>query len=259
MASSDLNLNSITFQSQLRDKPVRENFTDIQSEFNSLRSEFQVAVASTATEVTNARDNFGALQDNLHIRRVYGERVANPTDYQVSVVSGLTVQIGTGSGLVNGVGVSHATTATASVSAPVSGSRYDIVSVNTDNTRSIIQGTATTGTPQAPTLADTQMPITKWVINATTATLGSNHITDLRTATINPFQDFEYYDYSYNYTGSQITSVAVTDRKGDTHTFTYTYSGGKISTIAVTIASVTYTYTYTYSGSQIASAAFTIS
>ncbi len=58
MSSSDLNLNSVGFQNQLRSKPVRENFTDIENNFNALRAEVYASIASTASFSASIRACF---------------------------------------------------------------------------------------------------------------------------------------------------------------------------------------------------------
>lgn len=248
MASSDLDLNNIAFQANLRSKIVKENFTDIQNDFNSLRAEVYATIASTASEITSARDNFGNLTDNIHVRRVYNNRVVDDADYLVSPSAGLVVSIAAGDGIVNGVGVTHNTSGTASVSAPAAGkTRMDVVVINTDNTRTIEQGGATTATAAWPAIADTQMPVARWIINDTTATLSADHLIDLRIVSINPFNDFDLYDKQYTYDGNfLVTDILATDKKGNEFTFDVSYTGSLIATIGVGVDTNRYTASYSY-------------
>ena len=245
MSSSNLDLNVINYQDNLRSKPVRENFTDIENEFNAFRAEVYASIASTASEVTSARDNFTALTNNIHERKLYGNRVDGTGAYAVSI-SNLTVTISAGSGLVNGVGVYHASSATASVTVPsASNSRYDIVVLNTDNTRTIVTGTETTGTAVIPTSAVTQMPVARWHIFDTTSTLAP---TDLRYKGIDPFQDEEYMDAHFTYSGDTLSTFGLTDVRDDERIYALGYSGDTLSTIGVTIDTKRYLTTFTYSG-----------
>jgi len=157
--SSDLNLNSISYQNQLRSKPIRENFTDIQNEFNDLRSEVYASIASTASEVTSARDNFSNLSDNLHIRKINPAGVFN-TGGRVYAqgTPDNTVRITSGSGICpNGVGVNW-TSATSDTIAAVDKPRFIVAVVNSDNSLSLELG-STSDDPILPSLAKTQLPL----------------------------------------------------------------------------------------------------
>ena len=245
MSSSDLDLNVVSYQDNLRSKPVRENFTDIENEFNALRSEVYASIASTASEVTSARDNFTTLTNNIHERKLYGNRVDGTGAYKVSV-SNLVITITSGSGIVNGVGVRHSASATASVTVPsASNSRYDIVVLNTDNTRTIVTGTETTGTAVIPTSAVTQMPVARWHIFDTTSTLSP---VDIRYKGIDPFQDEQYMDIHFTYSGDTLSTFGLTDVRDEERIYTIGYSGDTLSTIGVTLDTKRYVSEFSYTG-----------
>jgi hypothetical protein len=256
MPSNDLDLNRVGFQDNLRSKPVRENFTDIENEFNALRAEFSATVASTASEIVNARDSFDTLQDNIHERKVWSNRIDGTASYKVTNESALTVRVALGSGIVNGRGVFHDTSATASVSSPAaSKNRYDVVVLNTDNTRTIITGTETTGTAVIPSVAETQMPVARWHIFDTSGTVS---IIDLRYKGIDPFQDEEYMDEAYTFSGGTLTDFTLTDVRNDIRTYNVNYSGETIASTGITIEGVRYVETYTFSGETLSSIALSI-
>ena len=71
--SADLSLAKPQFQDPLRSKIIREGLTSIENNFNSLRDEFATSVASTASEVTNARDNYTTVQSNIQARKIQGD------------------------------------------------------------------------------------------------------------------------------------------------------------------------------------------
>jgi hypothetical protein len=104
MSSSDLSLHTISFQDTLRSKPIRENFTDIQNEHNLLRHEFYASVASTATEITNARDFYPSL-----VERERGVAKGNFNSWVDGLAVGpdtedWCVTVDPGEAIVNGVG-----------------------------------------------------------------------------------------------------------------------------------------------------------
>jgi hypothetical protein len=213
--SSDLNLNNIAFQSQLRDKPVRENFTDIQNEFNSLRSEVYASIASTASEVVSARDNFGNLSDNIHIRRVFNKGNSNDFgsyDYcsQTSTPS-MKVRLSSGRGVINGVGVEWSSATSATLTAPTAGTkRVDKVVANTDGSVTIIPGTATTGTPIPPSLSTTQEQISVVYLTAGTTTL-NNNTQIFNVLPENDFPDYVMTDAATVYKGKYMFNNLILD------------------------------------------------
>jgi hypothetical protein len=245
--SQDLSLNNIGYQSNVRSKPIRENFTDIQNNFNQLRTEVYASIASTASEVVAGRDNFVTLVDNINARKAWGNRINRPNDFLVSVDSLLTVSINSGSAIVNGVGVYHNTSATASVSVPGTAGfeRYDVVVLNTDNSRAILAGTSTSGTAQIPNVATTQMPVARWHIFDTTATLSP---VDLRYKGLSPFLDEDAMDIRFNYTGDTLSTYGFTDVRDEERSYNIGYTGETISTIGVTVNTNRHVATFTYSG-----------
>jgi len=156
--SSNLSLNNVGFQNNLRSKPVRENFTDIENNFNSLRSEVYASIASTAAEVVNARHEFSALTDNVSIRRVYGNGVATGGLALESNPADDTFTISAGEGICpNGIGVDWSSEVVIGISA-VSKPRYMVAVVNSDNSVSVELG-ATSDDPILPVLSSTQQPL----------------------------------------------------------------------------------------------------
>lgn len=253
MSSSDLNLNNIGFQNNLRSKPVRENFQDIQSNFNALRDEVQASIASTASEVTSARDNYSALVDNIHIRRVYNDRVATSTDFQVSESSpaALSVDYTSGEAIVYGTGIT-ATSGTISVTAPASGKkRIDTIVVDTSNSVALLSGPEVSSASAAsyPSIAQTEMILAHWTIYDTAASITDARIVDDRMPAIDPFLDEKNFPTAqFNYSGDTIASAYVYDRNNQIRTYKYSYTGDNISSVGVTIDSVRFVQTYTYQG-----------
>lgn len=164
MPSQDLDLLKPNFQGPLRSKIIRTSLTDIQNNFNSLRSEVQNTLSSTASEVTSARDGFGALQDNIHIRRVMVDGIATGGVVTAQGTPDNTVRVTAGQGIVNGVGVSF-TAGTSGTIAAVTATRKNVVVINSDNSTGIELGA--TGTDALPTLAATQRPLA--IISQSTA------------------------------------------------------------------------------------------
>lgn len=178
MSSQDLNLNSIAFQDTVRSKPVKENFDEIQAEFNALRSEFQVAIASTASEITNARDHFPSLQDNIHVRKVFNDGILTGGIITAQDTPDNTVRVSAGEAAVNGIGCDWLS-ATSGTVAAVTSTRNLVATVNSDNSISLELGA--TGTEFLPVLSKTQRPL--YIINQSTASpavFNTSDITDIR-------------------------------------------------------------------------------
>ncbi len=180
MASSDLNLNDIGFQSRLRAKTVQENFKDIENNYNALRSEVNVAIASTASEITSARDNFGNLSDNIHARIVYQGDWNTGGVISAQGTPDNTVRVTAGSGIVGGVGADWVSGTSATLASPLTANRLDVAVFNTDNTISVALGN--TGTdPVLPVIGNTQRPL--YLISQDTAaplTIATGDLTDIR-------------------------------------------------------------------------------
>jgi hypothetical protein len=180
MASSDLSLDSITFQDFLRSKPVRNNFTDIENEFNALRAEFQAAVPSTAAEVVNARDNMDDLQDNIHLRKVYQGFWNTGGVVSPNGAGNNTVRVTAGSAIVNGVGVDWTSATSGTVSVPTT-HRNDVVAINSNGTLTVESG-GDGATAPMPDLSATQRPLYHlWLPTETPLTINTNNVFDIRT------------------------------------------------------------------------------
>jgi hypothetical protein len=156
--SSTLNLNTINYQDALRSKPVRENFTDIQNNFNLLRSEVYASIASTASEITTARGGFGALVDNINVRSVNGYGVNTGGIISQAGTPANYVLYSAGNGICpDGSGVKWLAGTSATISA-VSKPRYGIGVINNDSSFAIEWG-ATATRPVYPDLTTSQMPL----------------------------------------------------------------------------------------------------
>lgn len=170
--SEDLNLRRILFESQLRSKPVNLNFVDIENQHNLLRSEVYASIASTAAEITSARDNFSNLTDNIRERKVHGNAIFEHDHVTQTTTPSMKLSVSAGTGLINGIGVDWTAASSATLSAPATAGfiRVDVVVANTDNSISVVAGTATTS-PFFPSLATTQEQLAAIVLRDTTTSL----------------------------------------------------------------------------------------
>jgi hypothetical protein len=172
--SNDLNLRRIKFKDPLRSRPVRLNFNDIENEYNSLRAEVYASIASTASEVTSARNNFSNLNDNINVRKVYGNGFSSSDYVSELTVPDMKVRVSSGTGIINGIGIDWSSGTSATISAPSSGNhRVDVVTVNTDNTITVEPGTATatSNQPSIPALGATQDQLAFVYLTAGTSSL----------------------------------------------------------------------------------------
>jgi hypothetical protein len=254
MASSNLNLNQILFKSKLRSKPVEENFSDIETNYNALRAEFQAGVASTVTEITNARDYESSLQDNIHSRRVYNDRVAEPGDYLISQqgTPDMTVSAAAGSGIVNGVGVfTSASFDSGTIATAASGNkRKDAVIISSANALSIKTGAEISNASafQFPNIATGEMLLSHINVYNTTTAITTAHLDDRRVIAENPFDGAYWRNSNYNYTGNTLTNYELESQKGNLVQVNVNYSGDTVSTIGATINTIRYTQNFSYSG-----------
>jgi hypothetical protein len=178
--SQDLNLNSIAFQNQLRSKPLRENFTDIQTQFNLLRSEVNATIASTASEVTSARDGFTTLSENINARSIFNNGIATGGEVTAQGTPDNTVHINTGSGICpNGIGVEWVGADSNTIGVALK-PRYNVAVINSDDTLSIELG-GTADDPVLPTISTTQRPLASWLQGTSgTVTVSNSDIKDAR-------------------------------------------------------------------------------
>jgi hypothetical protein len=177
MSSNDLDLNRIQFQNTLRSKQVDDNFQNIQTEFNALRSQYLGTASSTASEIVDARDGMTALEDNIHLRNIYPG--FHNTGGVVTASGNNIVSISAGSAIVNGVGTEWTAASSATIGAATTG-RKDIVQINSAGTLSIAQGTDGATAP-LPTLDNTKRPL--YMITVDTASpqvITAGRITDVR-------------------------------------------------------------------------------
>jgi len=177
--STDLTLKSIEFQSNLRSKPIRENFTDIQNNFNLLRSEFATSVSATASEVTNARDNLSALDDNIHLRSQNGSYMNTGGIVTAQGTPDATIRVSAGSGMVDGIGVSSLSATSAAIVSPTI-VRRDVVAINSDNSLTVELGNDSVDAI-LPTLSSTQRPLAMILQDAfNPLTIAAADITEIR-------------------------------------------------------------------------------
>jgi hypothetical protein len=199
MASADLNLNNIGFQNRLRSKPIRENFTDIENNYNALRAEVNAGIASTASEVTSGRDNYDTLVGNINARRAIGSGLYSGG--LVSATSHNYVYISTGAGITpNGVGVSF-DGAISNTIPVVTKPRYIVAVANSDNSLSLELG-ATGDDPTLPAITNTQRAL--GIIYQGTAdpiTFSNSNISDAR-------RQGAFYNNNYYFAIQDAVSVA---------------------------------------------------
>lgn len=173
--SVNANLNQITFQSSLRSKPVRENFTDTENALNDLQSQINaLATPPAGTEVTNARDNHTVLRDRLRSESmINGNVLISGGVVSDQTVPDMTVHIAAGEAIVDGVACKWAAQDSGTITAPVSNTRLDYVVVNSDNSISIVAGTPG-ASPVFPAVASSQLVVAALVVKAATTSLNDN-------------------------------------------------------------------------------------
>jgi hypothetical protein len=254
MASNDLDLNVLSYQDNLRTKPVRENFQNIETEFNALRGEVNAGIASTASEVTSARHNMDTLSDNIELRKVWKNRIVQDDDLQVSAIGTpiMAVSIGTGAGIVEGNGVQlTAAVTSATIATAASGKhRLDAVVIDKTNSAFIKEGAevSTSSAVVYPEILSSEMILAHFNVNNTTTSITTAQIIDDRLLAINPFEDYDLLNksFTFNATTNNINTIIVTTKEGLTNTYNFSYTGDLISTVGITIDNLRYVNTFTY-------------
>jgi hypothetical protein len=256
----------IRFQDDVDSFPLRETFSNLRNAINDNQSQIDNLTSTPGgTEVTNARDNFATLRENIRARRGFGDRIISVSEFQVSAQSPAddTVQVGTGSGTVAGIGVNLTAAVNSASISPSTAGKHRIVmfALQSDNTITGVEGAEVNiGTDAVrPSLSATQMPLAYVDIDDAAVTINSGDIIDVRMFLIDPFRDFEYFDEEYTYNGDLVDTLVATDFKGNSFTFQFNYTGDKLTSVVVTIGGITYTRTYTYTGDVLDDAKFTMS
>ena len=158
MSSNDLSLNNIAYQDPLRSKPIRENHRSIQTEYNALRAEVNEGIASTASEITSARQNFTTLSDNIEERKIYGCGIFTGGLITPQGTADNTLHVSAGHGIVaDGRGVNF-TAADSSAISVVLKPRWVVAVANADNSVSMEYGN-TGDDPELPDLLSSQLPL----------------------------------------------------------------------------------------------------
>jgi len=253
-----LSMRNIGFKDVLRSKPVRLNFSEIESEFNALRAEVQASLASTAGEVTAARDNHASLSDNIHERRIYENGIYGTAAFGAAALH-LTMSIYPGTGIVNGVGVDVSSTVTATAASPAAGKkRLDLVVIDTNNDIGILEGAevAAASAYQYPAVSNTEEVLHMYRIYDTTSTVVLN---DERQRLLHPYADEEYSNAFYTFNGETISTVTLQNSRGEEKYYKFNFSGETIASVGVAIDGKRYTHTYLFSGETIATISLSMS
>jgi hypothetical protein len=186
--SNELDLNQILYQNNLRSKPVRQNFSNIETEFNALKTEFDAqATFTTFSEVVQARESRSSLKANLtNIRREIAPDGAYAVGLRVSEqdTPDMTVKILTGNGFVSGEGVVLNTAVdSATIGTAVSGKhRIDAVVINNSSNTSIKTGgeVSTATAPEIPSISTGEMLLAHFEVTNTMTQIDQDEIVDDR-------------------------------------------------------------------------------
>ncbi len=266
LAQSDIF--EIAFQDDVDSFPLRETHSNIRNAINDNQTQIDNLLTPPAgSEVTNARDNYATLRENIRARRGFGDRIISVSEFVVTAqgTPDDTVQVSTGSGIVAGIGVNLTSTQNSASTASSTAGKHRIImfAIQSDNTVTGVEGVEVNIGVDAPfpSLSATQMPLAYIDIDDAAVTITSGDINDTRMQLIDPFRDFEYFAYEYTYDGNgDIDTMVATDFKGNSFTFQFAYDGSEqLSTITVTVNTVTYVRTFTYTDGIITSDEFTIS
>lgn len=216
--SVSLVLKQILFQSSIRSKVHRENNSDIENAINDLQSQINaLATPPTGTEVTNARDNHTVLRDRLRsASALSGNRLISGGGVTEQGTPDMTAHIAAGEAIVNGVACKWAAQESGTITAPVSNTRLDYVVVNSDNSISVVAGSAS-ATPVFPATASSQLIVAALVLKAATTSLNDGvEIFNLRNGSNSYFPNVYVYADTTLAENKQYNNLIIDSVKYDT-------------------------------------------
>jgi hypothetical protein len=150
----NVNLKVIGFQYDVRSRPHRDNYGELQDKVNDLQHQWDVAMAPlSSSEVVNARDYHDVVRDRIRALSSALRKNVLITGGAVTPHGGGTMQVDVSAGqaVVDGVGcnwLADISSAIPTVSG-VGNTRYDLVLSNSDNTLSVLGGVEA-ATPKPP-------------------------------------------------------------------------------------------------------------
>ena len=101
-----LNLFKQSFGYPVRSKFNRDNWQKIENYSNDLQAQIDtLTTPPTGSEVTNARDYYDVLRDNVRARKVFGDYIEEGGVIQAQATPDMTVRLGYISAVINGIGV----------------------------------------------------------------------------------------------------------------------------------------------------------
>ncbi|NHZ84324.1 MAG: hypothetical protein GWP19_00395 [Planctomycetia bacterium] len=173
------NLKQIIFQSNLRSKPVRENYTDIETDLNDLQNQINnLTTPPVGSEVTNARDYHTVLRDRLRsASKLQLNKVIIGGMVQEQGTPDMTVQVSAGEAIINGVACKWSAGNSATITAPTL-KRWDIVVIASDNTLSIVSGNDSNNRI-LPVITINQRPLGLIDLDSSTTTITDSLIVDI--------------------------------------------------------------------------------
>ena len=238
--------------------PHRTNYANIQAAVNDNYTRITNTLSPGPSEVTDARDNMSSLQENIRLRKNTGDRINGANDLQVVENSGgatNNVQIGTGSGIVNGVGVENTSTATSSTISPSAAGNHKrvVFVIASDNTLSTLEGAEvlTSATPPYPAISDSQMALAYTIVDSAAVVISDADIIDERLPALNIFEGLNTFSASATYDSSnRLDELIYTDKSGNEYTFSHTYTNDNLTEIELTYLTYTVTTTLTYDSSN---------
>lgn len=158
----------------LRSKPIRENEIAIETAYNDLENQINsITTAGTLSEITNARDLMNTLQERIQLlTQCLSNAIVECDGVTEQATPDMTVLIGAGSAIVNGVGVKWSAQTSATITAPATDSRTDSIIVDDTGTISIVDGGVSFSD-----LTDSQQLIASVTIDSTTTAITDDMIT----------------------------------------------------------------------------------
>lgn len=172
-----LTLKQLAYQAQIRTKPLRENFDDIENAVNNLQAQVDaISTAASGSELVEARDYHASIRARLRSEsKIPGNCVI--TGLLVSTGAGMTVSVALGEAIVDGIAcVRTGATSSATITAPAT-KRYDVVVINSDNSLSVVAGNDSED-PFLPTVSSSQRAL--GILRLTSSTVSITDILDAR-------------------------------------------------------------------------------
>jgi len=210
-----ITVNGVSFQSNLRSKPLNADITTLASGVNNLQTQIDnLNATASASEVVNARDYHTVLKDRIQSNSLsIGTRLISGGNITEQSTPDMTIKWDLTEAIVDGIGCLKTAGSSGTITAPSANPRLDYVVLNSDNTVSILTGSES-ATPVFPSTASSQLILGALYLKTSTTSLNNyQEVFTFKNAN-NPYFPNLLINIAYTATDKKHNNVIV-DLSGD--------------------------------------------